>query len=275
MADKAFLVDITKCQGCRACQVACKQWNGLPGEKTEFFEGTEYTNPVVLSAITWNHVVFSELDRSNPIHPVWSIKHTKCNHCIEANCLRVCPENAISKVDGWTIIDQDKCIGCGACVNACVYQVPQVNNFTHVNDVGQEIVQKDKSHKCNACTLNERDVPACVNTCPSYALQFGHRLTMIEQAQERLKEIKGTYPNACVYGLEEFGGLRVITVLKDKPEKYGLPTGKDAVAIDIVKAEEVKSIYAFLSIFTLGLPSLKRKAFSIAQSLSSGNRKIS
>jgi len=169
----------------------------------------------------------------------------------------------------------DRCIGCGACVNACVYHVPQVSNITHVNDVGQKIVQKDKSHKCNACTLNERDVPACVNTCPSHALQFGHRLAMIEKAKERLKEIKGTYPNACIYGLEEFGGLHVITILKDKPEKYGLPTGKDAVAIDIAKAEEVKSIYAFLSIFTLGLPSLKRKAFSIAQSLSSGNRKIS
>ena len=167
MSDKAFLVDTSKCQGCRACQVACKQWNGLPAEDTKFFGGTEYTNPGELSAITWNHVKFFEVDRSNAERPLWTIMHKKCYHCKEANCLRICPEKAISKVDGWTIIDQKKCIGCGACVSECVYKVHQVSEKTVVNDIKQKIVLKDKSHKCNACTLNTRDVPACVNTCPS------------------------------------------------------------------------------------------------------------
>jgi formate dehydrogenase iron-sulfur subunit len=175
MSDNAFLVDTSKCQGCRACQVACKQWNGLPGEKTEFFGGTELTNPAELSAITWNHVKFFTLDRSNKSRPIWTIMHKKCYHCEEANCLRVCPERAISKRDGWTIVDQSKCIGCGACVNECVYQVPQVSDVNHVNDAGQKIVMKDKSHKCNACTLNKRDVRDGVNTFPSYARLYVNR----------------------------------------------------------------------------------------------------
>ena len=269
MSDKAFLVDTTKCQGCRACQVACKQWNGLPGEKTEFFAGPELTNPAELSAITWNHVKFFPLDRSNPERPIWTIMHKKCYHCNEANCIAVCPEKAISKVDGWTVIDQDKCIGCGACVTVCVYNVPQVSDITHINDVGQKIVRKDKSHKCNACTLNERDVPACVNTCPSGALEFGNRSVLIKEAKKRLAEYKKEFPRASIYGLEEFGGLRVITILRDSPEKYGLPTGDDAKQIDVSQAEAIKDTYSLLSMFTFGLPSLKRVAYKVSRSIAS------
>jgi len=273
MSGKAFLVDTTKCQGCRACQVACKQWNGLPAEKTTFFGGPELTNPAALSAITWNHVIFSSLDRSNPDKPVWSIMHKKCYHCEEANCIAVCPEKAISKVDGWTVIDQNKCIGCGACVNECVYDVPHIAEMTHVSDTGQQVVTKDKSFKCNACTVNERDIPACVSTCPSGALIYDYRIALIGLANKRLKEIKKDYPRASVYGIEEFGGLNVLTILKDSPEKYGLPTGKKAKQIDVAKVEEIKNIYSFLSIFTFGLPMLKRKAYSIAKSMAKGSSK--
>ena len=268
MSDKAFLVDTTKCSGCRACQVACKQWNGLPGEKTEFFGGTEYTNPGELSAITWNHVKFFPLDRSDKTLPVWSIMHKKCYHCKEANCIAVCPEKAISKVDGWTIIDQSKCIGCGACEAECVYAVPFVSEKKVVNDLGQTIVQKDKSHKCNVCTFTERDIPACVSTCPTGALQFGSRQVMLTAASDRVKAIKGKYPKANVYGVGEFGGLRVITILKDSPAKMGLPVGDAAKVIEVTKAEAIKDMYSLFSMFTFGLPSLKRVAYKLSKSLS-------
>jgi len=267
MSDKSFLVDTTKCQGCRACQVACKQWNGLPGEKTDFFAGPEYTNPAELSAITWNHVVFFPIDRSDPSRPTWTIMHKKCYHCNEANCLRVCPEKAISKVDGWTLIDQSRCIGCGACVNECVYHVPKVSDIKHVNDVGQTMVFKDKSHKCNACMVNQREVPACVNTCPSYALSFSSRPAIIKKAKARLAQLKQEFPKASIYGLEEFGGLRVITILKDRPEKYGLPTGKKAEPIDMVKAEEIRDMYHLFSTVSMGIPLLKRAAYRMARSM--------
>ncbi len=266
MTKKAFLVDTTKCQGCRGCQVACKQWNGLPGEKTEFFGGPEYTNPAELSAITWNHVKFFPIDRSNATRPDWTIMHKKCYHCEEANCLRVCPEKAISKVDGWTIIDQSKCIGCGACENECIYMVPKVSSITHTNDVGQKIVMKDKSHKCNACTLNERDVPACVNTCLSDALSFGERQEMLNKAKARIAELKKEFPNASIYGEKEFGGLGVLTIFKDKPEKYGMPT--NVKAIEMSKAESIKDMYALFSTFSFGSSTLKRMAYKMAKSMS-------
>lgn len=272
MSEKAFLVDITKCQGCRGCQVACKQWNGLPGEKTTFFGGPEYTNPANLSALTWNHVVFYPLDRTTPERPVWNIKHTKCYHCAEANCMAVCPQMAIKKVDGWTVIDQDKCIGCGACVSACVYKVPGLSEINHKNDMGLHIIHRGKSHKCNACTLNKRDIPACVATCPSGALEFGHRQAVMKKALKRVKELKKEFPNANVYGLEEFGGLGVITVLRDKPEKYGLPVGKDAQKIDLSHYESINSIYHTLSVFTMGIPYLQKKAYNIAKALAGADK---
>jgi len=266
MAEKAFLVDTSKCQGCRACQVACKQWNGLPAEKTEFFAGPENTNPGKLSAITWNHVIFFPVDRSDESRPIWTIMHKKCYHCADPNCLNVCPEKAISKKDGWTVIDQDKCIGCGACVNACVYNVPEIAEFHYKNDAGQHIIKKDKSHKCNACTLNEREIPACVSVCPSGALLFDYRNKMIEYAKNRVKELKAEgFANASVYGLDQYGGLGVITVLRDRPEKYDLPLNPPAV--DMTKAEKTKDVYALLSTATMGIPLLKRFAYKASKSL--------
>ena len=196
MGNKAFLVDSSKCQGCRACQVACKQWNGLPGEETSFFAGPELTNPGRLSAITWNRVKFYPLDRSNEMKPVWNIMHQKCFHCTDATCVAVCPVKAISKVDGWTIIDQNKCIGCGECEKQCIYQVPKVSDKAYKNDAGQNIVQAMKSHKCNACTMNERDIPACANTCPSGSLTYGDRDDLLETAKKRVKELKKEFPNS-------------------------------------------------------------------------------
>lgn len=283
MANKAFLVDTTKCSGCRSCQVACKQWNENPGEKTEFFAGAEYTNPKELSAITWNHVKFFHVDWATPEKPVWTIMHKKCYHCEEANCMKVCPEKAIHKVDGWVVIDQDRCIGCGACVNECVYHVPGVAEKDYsahyvVNpDVRAtawyERIQKDKSHKCNACTKNRRDVQACAFACPTGALTVDYRTAVVKRAKERLAAIKKDFPNASIYGLDEFGGLGVITILKDRPEKFGLPINPRPV--DITKIEEINGLYALLSHFTFGLPSLKRTAYRMARAMAGGDRRMS
>ncbi len=265
MGEKAFLVDTSKCSGCRACQVACKQWNNLPAEKTEFFAGPEYTNPSELSAITYSHVKFFNVDMSNPEKPVWTIMHKKCYHCEIANCLRICPQKAISKVDGWTVIDQSLCIGCGACAEACVYNVPK-NLAGDMYLYGKEQpLLKNKSYKCHACKVNSRSVPACAGACPTGALTIGNRPDIIEKAKKRLEAVKNVYPRASIYGIYEFGGLGVITILKDSAEKYGLPVNPKPV--NMTKIKDINDIYGLLSRFTMGLPSLKRIAYKISRDL--------
>jgi formate dehydrogenase iron-sulfur subunit len=265
MSGKAFLVDTTKCSGCRACQVSCKQWNNLPGEQTKFFAGPELTNPAELSAITFNHVKFFPVDRSYPGKPLWMIMHKKCYHCEEANCLRVCPQEAISKVEGWTVIDQSKCIGCGACVNECIYKVPHVLEQDMKKYGADGFIRKDKSYKCHACMVNKRKVPLCAQHCPTGALTFGDRDRLLETAKARMKKMVADFPHISLYGETEFGGLRVLTILKDHPDKYGLPL--QPKAIDIRKAEAIKDTYHLFAMFTLGLPSLKRVAYRISRSM--------
>ncbi len=265
MSVKGFLVDTTKCTGCRACQVACKQWNNLPAEKTTFFAGPEYTNPAELSAITFNHVRFHDVDMANPEMPVWTIMHKKCYHCEIPNCLTVCPEQAIEKRDGWVVIDQSKCIGCGACQNECVYKVPHVL-YEDMSTYGSEQpLHRDKSYKCHACTVNKRDVPACAFHCPTGALTFGYRDSLLKKAKARLKQVKGRYPRASIYGEYEYGGLGVITILKDQPETYGLPINPKP--LDHAKAESIRDTYHLLSMFSMGMPSLKRLAYRISKSM--------
>jgi formate dehydrogenase iron-sulfur subunit len=254
MSDKAFLLDTTKCTGCRACQVACKQWNDLPGERTEFFAGPELTNPRELSAITWNHVKFFNVDRTNPERPVWQIMHKKCYHCSDANCEKVCPEHAISRKDGWVVIDQNRCIGCGACVNECIYKVPHISATDY------------KTYKCNGCTVNTRDVPACAFACPTGALTYGPRSWALEEGAKRLSAYcRGDFPAASMYGREEFGGTRMIVILKDDPGKYGLPVNPPR--LNISKIEQARDLYALLSLFTFGLKPLKRSAYRISRSM--------
>jgi formate dehydrogenase iron-sulfur subunit len=265
MSGKAFLVDTTKCTGCRSCQVSCKQWNNLPAEETTFFEGPEYTNPAELSAITYNHVKFFPIDRSYPDKPLWMIMHKKCNHCEEANCMRVCPEEAIGRKEGWVVIDQSKCVGCSACRNACVYGVPHVL-FENVSSYGtNRRILKDRSYKCHGCTAIKRDVPACAAQCPTGALTYGDRDELLKKARARVKQMSPEYPHITLYGDTQFGGLGVLTILKDSPEKYGLP--QQPKPVDIRKAEAIRDTYQLLSLFTMGLPALKRVAYKISRSM--------
>jgi len=223
MADKAFLVNTLICTGCRSCQTACKQWNSLPGETHSFFAGPEITNPGRLSAVTWTHVSFNPYKPGDGRRPLWDILHKKCFHCKDAACLRGCPERAIFRDDGWVLINQKKCTGCRQCTTLCPYTVPHVSTEDHRDSSGGEIILKDKAYKCNACMVNKRDVPACVDNCLAGAITYGHRLFMIKQANLLLEGIKKENPGAAIYGIKESGGLRVILLLREKPENYGLP----------------------------------------------------
>ena len=222
MAEKAILYDATRCTACRGCQAACKQWNENDEVIPTLENGVEahnwgsYENPPELAANTWVRMKFTEVEREGKVD--WLFTRDACMHCTEASCEQVCPTGAISHQDGVVIIDQEWCIGCGYCVQACPFHVPHKD----------EILGTAK--KCTLCTtpglnrLAEGLETACVKTCPTDALITGDRNQLIADGKRRVQALKAQgYSNATLYGENELGGLHVLYVLKDLPSVYGLP----------------------------------------------------
>lgn len=214
MAEKAILFDTTKCMACRACQVACKQWNELEGEPTTN-RGT-YENPPNLSPSTWIKMRFNEVPRANGID--WVFTRSSCMHCTDAACVKVCPTDALYRhADGFVAYNEDLCSGCGYCVEFCPFKVP--------HSEGSSLTGIRKMKKCLFCidrVTNGLD-PACVKTCPPGALAFGTRDDMVIAGKQRMKQVQATYPEAYLYGEKELGGLHVLYVLSYPPEVHGLP----------------------------------------------------
>ena len=223
MSDKAFFVNTLLCTGCRSCQVACKSWNSLPGEEIGFFQGPDVTSPGKLSAVTWTRVVFRDFRKGDGVRPQWDMMPSACFHCRDAACLRGCPEKAIRRREGWVVIDQARCSGCGRCTDLCPYGVPHVSAVDHAGRDGRPVIVKGKAYKCDACTGNRRDIPSCAANCLTGAITFGYRLQILKEAAGRLAAVKREHPGACIYGIHESGGLRVILLLRDNPKNYGLP----------------------------------------------------
>ena len=203
---KARLIDVSKCQACRGCQVACKQWNELPAVPTKQ-RGT-YENPPELSGSTWIRVEFRERPGE------WLFRPHTCMHCTHASCETVCPTGAISHQGEVVIIDQEWCIGCGYCVQACPFNVIHRDEHTGT------------ARKCTFCLdrISNGLEPACAKTCPSGAIRFGERADMLEVARHRARALTAMgHSKANLYGEYELGGLHTIYVLTDRPSFFGLP----------------------------------------------------
>ncbi|MDI6689359.1 MAG: 4Fe-4S dicluster domain-containing protein [Actinomycetota bacterium] len=208
---KAMLIDVTKCTACRACQVACKQWNQLPAEKTTC-QGT-YENPPELSPKTWTKLKFKEISENGEVK--WLFRKMQCMHCTDATCVKVCPTGAAHETElGAVVIDQDKCTGCKYCVQNCPFEIPQYD--TDTNTV----------KKCRMCydRVSNGLTPACAQTCPPGAIQFGEREEMVSLGLERVSALKADGNlDARLYGETELGGLGVMYVLAEKAKTYDLP----------------------------------------------------
>ena len=214
---KARLIDITKCMACRGCQVACKQWNELPAVSTEQ-RGT-YENPPELSEHTWIKVEFRERPGE------WLFRAHTCMHCTDASCEEVCPTGAISHQGEVVIIDQEWCVGCGYCVQACPFGVPHKDEITGT------------ARKCTFCVdrITNGLEPACAKTCPPGAIQFGERADLIATAHNRVQTLRANgHPNATLYGENELGGLHTIYVLTDRPSALGLPEEPQLVTSNVI-----------------------------------------
>ncbi|MBU1752774.1 4Fe-4S dicluster domain-containing protein [bacterium] len=208
MARLGMLIDTSKCTACRGCQVACKQWNEMPAEKTKFFSGDGYQNPADLSGKTLTLVTFKE--KAAGTNMEWLFRKHQCMQCTNASCVTVCPVKAISKhADGYTMRNEKKCIGCGTCVASCPFNVPKLDD-------------KRKVQSCRFCADRVQNglTPACDKACLTGAICSGPRDEMLAKAKERVKVLGG---KANVYGETQAGGLGVLYILLDDPVVYGLP----------------------------------------------------
>jgi len=211
MAEAMCLIDVSRCIGCRACQVACKQWNQLPAETT-VFTGS-YENPPRFSSDTWCRVAFREHGDNGTVD--WLMSKQGCMHCTDAACMQACPSGAIYRTAFGTVnIDEVKCIGCNYCVVACPFGVIGFDR------------RANKARKCTFCIdrLEEGLQPACAAACPTGSITFGDASDLVGEAEERVVRLRAAGKDgARAYGLDEVGGTHMLYVLADEPEKYGLP----------------------------------------------------
>jgi len=212
----AMLIDVTKCMGCRGCQVACKQWNQLPAAKTRN-TGT-YQNPPELSANTWTLVNFIEPDVSRDEferNPQWFFRKQQCLHCGDPACVHACPTGALKqRHDGIVYIDQAICAGCKYCVEVCPFGTPHPNHETGT------------AMKCRMCLdrVDDGMQPACVTACPTGALEFGTRTAMLDLAEKRMAVLRKAGGSPYLYGEKELGGLGAMYLLpENNPELFNLP----------------------------------------------------
>ncbi len=216
-----FFTDTTLCIGCKACEVACKQWNMLPAGKIEL-SGMSYDNTRALGATTWRHVAFIEQERPalNGDGPFvrWLMMSDVCKHCQDAGCMNVCPTGAIIRTEFDTVyVQQDVCNGCGYCVPACPFGVIEL-----------DLDADGRAHKCTLCydRLQGGMEPACAKSCPTDAIVFGEVTELRQRARRRVEHLHGRgITDAYLYGADEdvAGGLNAFFLLLDRPEVYNLP----------------------------------------------------
>ena len=211
MPEVTTFIDMTKCVGCRGCQVACKEWHELGANLNTSFVGG-YQNQAGLAHERWTTVEFYERPAGEGMQ--WFFRKHQCIHCSDPPCVGVCPTGALYRTEyGNVHLERQKCIGCKYCIYHCPWQVPQYN------------AELNKVSKCTLCTerIANRQEPACVKTCVSKTLTFGTRDEMLGQAQKRLGSVKNLFPRATIYNPAGVEGTHVVYLLPGAPEEFGLP----------------------------------------------------
>ena len=211
-----FFTDTSVCIGCKACEVACKEWNHVP-EDGLYLTGMSYDNTAGLSADTWRHVAF--IEQAAPAGTTrWLMSSDVCKHCTHAACLDVCPTGSLFRTEfGTVVVQEDICNGCGYCVPACPYGVIDLREGD------------GRAWKCTLCydRLGEGMEPACAKACPTDSIQFGPLDELRERAAARLAELHNAgVAEAALYGQnpdDGVGGDGAFFLLLDEPETYGLP----------------------------------------------------
>jgi formate dehydrogenase iron-sulfur subunit len=218
-----FFTDTTVCIGCKACEVACKEWNSVPDDGFRL-TGMSYDNTVGLGADTWRHVAFIEQRAPLGAHESgvgqlrWLMSSDVCKHCTHAACLDVCPTGSLFRTEfGTVVVQEDICNGCGYCVPACPYGVIDRREAD------------GRVWKCTLCydRLKVDLEPACAKACPTESIQFGPLDDLRDRARQRVAQLHAAgVAEARLYGDDPddgVGGAGAVFLLLDEPEVYGLP----------------------------------------------------
>jgi formate dehydrogenase iron-sulfur subunit len=237
-----FFTDTTVCIGCKACEVACKQWYQLPADGYEF-TGDSYDNTSNLAGTTWRHVAFVEQTVDAGAPPTtsrWLMMSDVCKHCTNAGCLEACPTGAIIRNEFSDVfIQPDVCNGCGYCVPSCPFGV--VDLIAHADyTVSREFVSDGRTHddatqhhggvagKCTLCYDRQKigQIPACAKACPTESIQVGDVDELKERARQRVETLAARGVESYLYGVDSatsVGDLNAFFLLTDRPEAYNLP----------------------------------------------------
>jgi formate dehydrogenase iron-sulfur subunit len=249
-----FYTDTTVCIGCKACQVACHQWNDLPSgygptqpngfrKELPLLSGDSYDNTRSLSDVNWRHVKFIEQFSPDRKQAAWLMMSDVCKHCVNAPCLDVCPTGAILRTEFDTVyINEPACNGCRDCISACPFGVIHMSEDKHV------------AQKCTFCydRLKNGLTPACAQACPTNSIQFGPISELKRRAATRVSQLRSLgVPEARLYGADDkvLGGLNAFYLLVDEPEVYGLPSNPKVPSSSVPRS-------AFWGIFTSILTAL-------------------
>ncbi len=204
---KSILIDVSRCTGCRGCQVACKQWNNLPGTKTK--QTGSYQNPPDMNAFTYKVVRFHDGKHDNG-KVYWNFFTDMCRHCINPPCLAGAEDDNMyhDEATGAVVYTANNTSSDFELVHSlCPYDIPRLNEETK------------QISKCTMCVdrLHEGMKPACVHSCPTDCMVYGEREEILAEANKRLEILKKTYPDATLVDPDE---VRVIFLITDKPENY-------------------------------------------------------
>jgi formate dehydrogenase iron-sulfur subunit len=269
-----FFTDTSVCIGCKACEVACKEWNAIPEDGISL-TGMSYDNTEALGASTWRHVAFIEQPRpdartelpladgapkpaTESASPAadgggdmrWLMSSDVCKHCTHAACLDVCPTGSLFRTEfGTVVVQEDICNGCGYCVPACPYGVIEQRK-----DDG-------RAFKCTMCydRLGAGQELACAKACPTESIQFGPLDELRERAAARVEALhEEGVPAAQLYGHDPdngVGGDSAFFLLLDKPEVYGLPPDP------VVTTRDLPSMWRHAAAAAAGLATAAAVAF--------------
>ncbi|HVT68395.1 MAG TPA: 4Fe-4S dicluster domain-containing protein [Trebonia sp.] len=262
-----FFTDTSVCIGCKACEVACKEWNHVP-EDGLTLTGMSYDNSAGLSADTWRHVAFIEQERPVDAGAAqaggdaaaggsdvrWLMASDVCKHCTHAACLDVCPTGALMRTEfGTVVVQSDICNGCGYCIPACPYGV-----IDQRHDDGL-------AWKCTLCydRLGAGMEPACAKACPTDSIQFGVLDELRERADARVEQLHAAgEAGARLYGRDPadgVGGDGAFFLLLDEPEVYGLPPDP------VVTTRDLPSMYRHVAAAAATLAGAVAAAFAMGR----------